>query len=93
MRPLAAPIRQAPLEVIARELRPEQRLAAAVIAQAVEDLQLRVASTHKVQQLYASAFFFSPTGGLTFWAGIAGLDPDVVRGYVRRRVDYTCLYK
>ena len=78
--PLPNATRQAHVSLNARALRPEQRLAAAVLAQAVADARLR---TDWRRRLGASAFL-NGADLMEFWCDVAGLDPAVVRQKARR---------
>ena len=79
-RPLTKPIAQSNVPMCSREIRPEQKLAAAVIGLAVADLQ----NWPAVPRERAAAFLFNRTSELGFWCAVAGLDSEVVRHRARQ---------
>ena len=70
------PIRQA-RPLTERPLVPEQRLAAAVLAQAVVDAK----NVHQSERCRAgaTAFLLEQGAMFQFWTGVAGLDTEMVR--------------
>jgi hypothetical protein len=79
-RPLDRPIAQPNAPMLSREIRPEQKLAAAVIGLAVADLR----DWPTIPRERAAAFLFNPTSELRFWCAVAGLDSEVVRRRARQ---------
>jgi hypothetical protein len=75
------PVRQARLGLNARSLSPEQRLAGAVLAQAVADSRNR---SYDERRRRGASAFLQGADLMAFWCSVAGLDPDVVRQKARR---------
>ena len=75
-----------PMRVIAlgrnawRAPSPEQRLAAAVLAQAVADARVQ----RNARRRERAIAFQQGADALLFWCAVAGLDPDVIRQKARR---------
>ena len=77
------PIRQAPIDLVQRELRPEQQLAGAVLAQAVADLH---DPTITPLERDRARHFLVSSAWLAFWCAVAGVDLAVVREQSRALV-------
>jgi len=72
---MTIPVQTRPLPQIERRTDPFSRLAAAVIAQAVEDATNQMGSQRK----FATTWLLQDEDGFPFWCNVLGMDPDQTR--------------
>jgi hypothetical protein len=68
------------------EFAPERRLAAAVIGQALVDLDTKAAFTSKADTRNYEAEFFFGTAQMYFWCRAALIDPELVMEKAREKI-------